>query len=114
MSIPFPMNSGLIIYPAGRGLSPQVFIGLIDPIGTGRREDIDINGVFERDGGVRHIWRDAEKFARSNRNLPAVDHEVKRAGLYVGDLLVKVTMQGNDAIFLEQNAGDHHLISDYD
>jgi hypothetical protein len=51
-------------------------VGLVDPIGAGRIENIEVNRVFERLGFVRHVGGDAEHFAGVDDDFLAIDPEL--------------------------------------
>ena len=56
-------------------LPPQVIIAPINPILPDRTEDIYAGGVFERDGGMRHVGWNVNDFARAPRVLIVEDDE---------------------------------------
>ncbi len=43
---------------------PQVVVRLVEPVLTGRAEDVYVEGVYERLGLVRDVRRDDEHLAR--------------------------------------------------
>ncbi len=92
----------------------QVFVGLLDPVFARRIEDIEIDGVFQGLGLVRHVARDEQDLAGFDNDDLAVDPEFQSAFEDVGDLLVLMAVLGNDAAFFEQDAGEHHIFADHE
>jgi len=80
-------------------LSPEILVGLINPVGAGWTEYVEVDGVDDGLGFVRHVGRDAEYFAGVDHDLFAVDPELERAVEDVGELLVVVAVFGDDAAF---------------
>src|SRR5260370_21743231 len=93
--------------------SPQVLVRLVDPVGARGIEDVEIASVFQRLSFVRHVRRDAENFAGIDNDLPAVNPELQRTFEDVSQLLVVMTVLGNDAAFLQQHARQHDLLANY-
>src|SRR5271165_6201867 len=91
---------------------PQISVGFIDPIGTGWGEDVEIDGVHECFSPVWHVRWNGQNLARIYHNLFAVNAEFQRAFQNVSDLLVVMAVFGDEASFLEQDASDHHILSD--
>jgi hypothetical protein len=86
-----------------------------DPILAGWGEDVEVDGVFEGLGGVGKVGGDDEDFAGADdffygRGFVA-EEEAEGAFGDVGDLLVGVLMAGNEAAFLEDDAGEHGLLA---
>ena len=90
----------------------QVSVGLINPVGAGRVEDVEIDGIRERLGPMWHVGRDGQDLAGIHHNLFAVDPEFQRALQHIGDLLVVMTVFGHKASFLEQDAREHDVLPD--
>src|SRR5208283_5566141 len=95
-------------------LSPQVGVGFIDPVGAGRVKNVEIDGIRERLGPVRHVGRNGQNFARIHHNLFAIDPEFQRAFQDVSDLLVVMAVLRNDASLLEQDASEHDVLPDHE
>jgi hypothetical protein len=93
-------------------LSPEILVGLVDPIGARRIEYIEIDGVFERLGLVRHVRGNAEHFAGMDDDFFAVDPELERTVQDVGELFVVVAVLGDDASFFQEHARQHDFLSD--
>jgi hypothetical protein len=92
--------------------SAEVAVILVDPILTGRREDVEVDGVGEGGGGVGEISGDDENFSWVDRARGAVvEVEAKCAFGDKGDLLVGVGVAGDDAAFFEHNARKHGLVA---
>jgi hypothetical protein len=94
-------------------LSSQVLIGSIDPIGARRIENVEIHGVFERLGLVRHIRGNAENFSGVDHNLLAVNPKLQRPVENVCKLFVVVAVLGNNAPFLKKHSREHNFLTDY-
>src|ERR1700731_3493567 len=73
----------------------QVLIGLIDPIGAGRIEDIEVDSIFDSLGFMRHVGGNAEDLARVNDDFLAVDPKFQGTIENVGQLLVVVAVFRN-------------------
>jgi len=95
-------------------LSPEILIGLVDPVSAGRIEDVEVDSVFEGFGFVRHVRRDAERLAGVDHDFLAVDPEFERSFENVGELLVVVVVFRDDAAFFEQHASEHDALADYE
>src|SRR5229473_4607858 len=91
---------------------PQISVGLIDPVGAGRVEDIEIDGIREGLGPVWHVGRDRQDLAGIHHNHFAVDPEFQRALQHIGNLLVVVAVFGHKASLLEQDSGEHDVLPD--
>ena len=91
-----------------RALSAEVAVVFVDPVLAGRGEDIEVDGVFERGGGVGEVAGDDEDLACFDGVRGAVVVvEAECAFGDEGDLLVRVRVTGNDAAFGEHDAGKH-------
>ncbi len=90
----------------------KVLVGFVDPVGSGRIEDVEVDRVFERLSLVRHIAWDCQNLTRTNHNFPAIDPELERALENIGELLVVVTVQGNNAALFHEYASDHDVSAD--
>jgi hypothetical protein len=95
-------------------VAAQVLVGLIDPVGAWRIENIQVNRILKRFSLVRHVGRDAKNFSRVDNNFLAVDPELQGAVEDVSQLLVVVAMLGNNAPFLEQHSSHHYFLADYE
>ena len=95
-------------------LSPEILVGLVDPIRTGRIEDVEVNGIFERLSLVRHVGRNAERFAGVDHDHFSVDPELERSFQDVGQLLVGVAVLRHDAAFFQQHARQHDFLPYYE
>ena len=92
----------------------QVSVGLINPVGAGRVEDVEIDGIRERLGPMWHVGRNCQDLTRIHHNLLAVDPEFQRAFQDVGDLFVVVAVFGHNTSFLEEDAGEHDVLPDHE
>jgi len=92
-------------------LSPQVLVSLVDPIGAGGIEDVEVDSVFHGLGFVWHVRRDAESLAGVHNDFAAIDPELESAFENVGELLVVVAVLGDDASFFEQHARQHNVLA---
>ena len=92
--------------------SSQILVGLVDPIGSRRIEDIEVDCVFHGFGLMRHVGRNAEHLAGVNHDFFAVNPELKSTIKDIGQLLVVVAVLGHDASLLQQHARHHDLLSD--
>jgi len=91
----------------------KIGVGLGEPVGARRIENVELDGVFEGPGFVRHIRRDAETIARGELDLAAVDAEFHAAFEAVGELLVDVVVHRHVGAFFQDDAGEHHVFADY-
>ncbi len=91
------------------GGGAQVGVVSVDPVLAGRVEDVEVDGVFEREGFVGDVRRDAEDFAGADGDFAAFEMEFKGAVEDVGDLLVMVAVERDVGAFLEEDAGDHDV-----
>lgn len=108
---------GILLEPGRLGkvvLAPvaEVVVGFVQPIFAGRIEDIEIHGVFESPGFVRHVRGDAQDFAGVYDDFFSVDGEFQRAFQDVGDLFIVVMMQGHVPAFFYEHTGEHNLVAD--
>ena len=87
--------------------SSQVGVIAVDPILARGIEDVEIDGVFEGEGFVRNVGRDAEDFASVDGDFFAFEGKLQCAFEDVGDLFVVMAVQRDVRAFLEQDAGDH-------
>src|SRR5262249_52224528 len=98
--------------PRSIGLAPaKVRVVFLKPVVADRAEDVEIERVFERDGAVRHVRRDAQDLARAHDHLLAFQLELQRALKDVSDLLAFVEMLRDDRALLEKHLRDHRLIA---
>src|SRR5262245_46378548 len=56
-------------------LAPQIAVVLVDPVGTRRIEDVQINGVGERFDRVRHVGRNGQQLTGRHDDLSSIDAE---------------------------------------
>jgi hypothetical protein len=85
----------------------QIGIVAVDPVLAWGIEDVEINGVFEGEGLVRNVGRNAEDFAGMDGDLFAFEGKFQCALEDVGDLLVVVAVKRDVRAFLEQDTRDH-------
>lgn len=91
-------------------LFAEVGVGAVDPVFSGRGEDVEIDGVFEGLGGMRQVWRDDEGFSCGDGDdASIVEGEAEGAGKDVGNLLVVVAVTRDDGSFAQDEAGEHAL-----
>src|SRR5437899_2882169 len=83
------------------------------PLLPRRIENVEVYGIFEGPGFVRHGRGDAQDFAGAHHDLFAVDGELQRAFQNVGDLLVVVLMHVHVRALLHQHAGQHDFVAYY-
>jgi hypothetical protein len=87
-------------------------IRFVDPVRAGRRENVDVDRVFNGYCLMRHVGRNTQKLAGSDDNILAVDRKPEGTFLHVRNLLVNVAVHRDHAPFFEQNPGDHNLVTD--
>src|SRR3982751_7127801 len=73
-------------------LAPQIIVGLIQPVFPRRIEVVDVDCVFERQRGMRDIWRNAQAFSTADRYFLAFNGELQCSRFDVRHLLVIVMM----------------------
>ena len=89
-------------------LFAKVAVVFVDPVLAGRGEDVEVDAVGERGGGVGKVARDDEDFAGVDGVRGAVvEVEAECALGDEGDLLVVVGVARDDAAFGEDDAGEH-------
>src|SRR5258708_5104190 len=76
----------------------QVRVVSIDPILTGRREDVEVVGILKGLGAVRHVRGDDHGLSFADDDGLAIDFKFERTFQHVGDLLVLVAVYGNEQI----------------
>jgi hypothetical protein len=89
------------------GARSQVRIVAIDPVLARGIEDVEIDGVFESEGFVRNVGRNAEDFTGVDGDFFAFEGKLQCAFEDVGDLFVVVAVQRDVCTLFEQDAGDH-------
>src|SRR5438477_7546397 len=57
----------------------EIVVGLVEPVFAGRRENVQVEGVFESPGLVGHVGGDAQNFAGADNNFLAINGEFQRA-----------------------------------
>jgi hypothetical protein len=84
-----------------------------DPVLAGRREDIEVESVFEGFGGVRQVSGDDEEFTGADgfffERVIRTEGETQSALDDEGDLFVMMRVAGDLATLFEHDAGDHGL-----
>ena len=70
------------------GAGSRVGIVAVDPILARRIEDVEVHGVFESEGFVRNVGRDAEDLAGVDGDFVAFESKLQCAFEDVGDLFV--------------------------
>ena len=86
----------------------EVTVVFVDPVLAGWGEDVEVDAVGERGGGVRKIAGDDEDFAGVDGLRRAVVKVEAESTLGdEGDLLIVVGVAGNDRAFGEDDAGEH-------
>src|ERR1700733_4297953 len=95
-----------------RILLAEVAVVLVDPVLAGWGEDVEVDGVFEGDGGVGKVGGEGDEFAGVDGVGGAiVEVEAKRALEDEGELLVGVRVPGDGAAFGEHDAAEHGLVA---
>ena len=89
----------------------KVVVGLVDPVGAGRSEDIEIERVLEGPSFMRQVRGNAKNFAGVDDDLFAIDGEFQCAFEDVSELLVVVMMKRDVAAFFEEDASEHNLLT---
>ncbi len=92
-------------------LASQILVGLVDPIGAGRIEDVEVDGIFERLGFVRHVRGDAQNLAGVDHDFVAVDRKLQGALKDISKLFVVVAVLGDDAAFFQQHTRQHNFLT---
>ena len=86
----------------------EVTVVFVDPVLAGWGEDVEVDAVGERGGGVRKIAGDDEDFAGVDGLRRAVVKVEAESTLGdEGDLLIVVGVAGNDTAFGEHDPGEH-------
>ena len=89
----------------------EIVVGLVEPVLAGRGEDVEIECIFKSPGFVGHVRRDAQNFAGANDDLLAVDGKFQGTFEDVSKLLIDVMMQRDVAVFFDEDAGEHDLLT---
>src|SRR6516165_3140229 len=92
------------------GLPAKILVGLVYPVPARRIENVQIYGILQRFSLVGHVGRNAEHLARVHHYFLVVNPELQRAFQDVGDLLVYVTVQRDNAALFQQYAGHHQVL----
>jgi len=95
-------------------LTPEVLIGLVDPILAGWGKDVYVDGILKSYGAMWNVGRNQEPLARADRKLFAVDRKLKRTRLNMRYLFVDVTMHWDNASLFEQNTSHHHVFAHHE
>ena len=99
------MSLCLILFLA---LRAQVGVVVGDPVGALGDEDVQCFTVFIRDGLMRDIRLDGERFAGADDQPLPFHVEAQRPGEDVGDLGVDVMVFRDDSAFPQMEAGDRN------
>jgi hypothetical protein len=99
---------------SSQGRLSQVLVCLVDPVRSRRSEDVEVDCIHHRFRFVRHVGGDSQDFAGIDHDDATVDPELQCAFQDVGELLVVMAVLGDDAALLEQDAGDHDFLADYE
>ena len=59
----------------------QIVVSLVEPVRAGRSENVEIEGILERPGFMRHVGGDTENFAGAHDDLFAIDGELQSAAV---------------------------------
>ena len=89
----------------------QVLISLVNPVGARRIEYIKIDRVLHGFRPVRHVRRDGQHLAGVHHDLFAVNPELQCAFQNIGELLVVMTVQRDDAALLHQDPRHHDVVT---
>ena len=92
-------------------LLPQVRVVLGQPIVAQGTENVEIEGVFERDRAMRHVRRNAQHLALPDHHLATFQFELQRAFQNIGDLLAFVMVFRNNRAFRQEDLGHHGLFA---
>jgi hypothetical protein len=99
----------------GAGLLAEVGVVAVDPVLAGWIEEVEVYGVFEGEGFVWEIGRDAEEFAGTEDDFAGtglVKDETEATGEKDGDLFVGVAVERHVGALGEGDAGDHDVGAD--
>jgi hypothetical protein len=93
-------------------LLAEVAVVFVDPVLAGRGEDVEVDGVFEGDGGVGKVGGEDDDFAGVDGVGGAVvEVEADRALEDEGELFVGVRVARDDASLGEDDAAEHGLVA---
>ena len=95
-------------------LSPEVVVGLIQPVLPDRTEDVERKGVVERLGLMLDPRGNMQHLAFAHGDLLAADEELERALQDVGHLLALVRVHRNDAAGLQIDLRQHLALARHD
>ncbi len=96
---------GCIVTARAVGVVPRL------PILSVRGEDIGGDHIVQSLGGMRHVRRNAQHFARTDDLLFAIQDEAQPAFLSHRDLLVVMAVLGHDVALAHPEARDGNLIA---
>src|SRR4029077_19041082 len=91
----------------------QILVGLVNPVGTRWAEDVEVDGIRQRFGFMRHMRRDGQYLSAVHDDHFAVNPELERSFENIGDLLVVVTMFRHDAALFQQYTCEHHFLTNH-
>jgi len=77
----------------GADAGSQVGVVAVDPVLARGIEDVEIDGIFEGEGFVRNVGRNAEDFAGVDGDFFTFQGELQCAFEDVGDLFVVMAVQ---------------------
>ena len=95
-------------------LLSEVVIRAVEPVLARRRENVHVKSILERLGLVRNVRRKHEHLARAHDDglgILGADPKLQGALEHVGQLLVLVMVQRNDAAFLHVHVREHGLVA---
>ena len=97
----------------GAALSPsEVGVGARYPVGARWREDIEVDGVFQRLGFVRQIGRDYQHFTGTHGDHSAItEREAQGAFQDVSDLLILMAVLRHQCAAPKRQARQHGAFS---
>jgi len=105
--------------------SAEIGVVAVDPVLARRREEVEVDGVFEGEDFVGDVGWDGEDFVGTEDDFADrgvrvsgvrgfsfrrfVEEELEAAVDGDGDLFVVVAVQGDVCAFLQRDAGDHDV-----
>src|ERR1700690_1302090 len=81
----------------------QVGVVLFEPVVADGAEDVEIEGVFQRHGAVRHVGGNSPPLPLTGPDLPAPDFEAERALEDLSDPLALGVVFRHDCALGEEN-----------
>src|ERR1017187_2713239 len=89
----------------------QVSVVFLKPVFADGAEDVEVQGVFESHGAVRHVGGNSQHLTLSHDDFAAADFELERTLEDICDLLALVVVLRNNRALGEEDLRHHRLVA---